>query len=89
MAYSIGQIVQLASELEGDGDVIYTYRPSYMELGARVVIRGTSSEKVCIDVQYSSAAAAKEVLLSELEGYFTNYERIIKEPANYGLTIEE
>ncbi len=60
-----------------------------MALGARVAIWGTQSEKVCIDIQYSSSAAVKEILISEINEYFINYENIIKEPERYGLTTEE
>lgn len=60
-----------------------------MQLGARVAVWGLSPQKVCIDVQYSSFAAIKEIDINQLKSVFENYEAIVKSPKDYGFKIEQ
>jgi len=82
-------IIELAKKLKTKGDVIYTYHPNYMRLGARIAFWGTESDLVAVDVQFSSHACVGEVKIEELPKIFENYADVISNPKNYGLKIEE
>lgn len=83
------EIVNLSLTQNSKDDVIYTYHPNYMKLGARVAIWGGEDNIRSIDVQFSACAYVGYVIVDELMSLFDKYESYIKHPENFGLAHEQ
>lgn len=83
------ELIDLASNLKQRDDVIYTYHPKYMKLGARIALWGTGTSTISIDIQFSAHAYVGKISVEQLPEFFENYTGYITNPEQFGLQREE
>ena len=83
------ELIQLAGDLKHEDEVIYTYHPNYINLGARIAIWGLDGARVLIDVQFTAHCWVASIDINKLPEFFENYADYIQNPEKYDLDRAE